>query len=118
MEKLRKRGVAESVIALERKFIIEVEGEITTNNPSSGVPQGSVLEPFLWNMLYDGLRRIQHRIIIIATARTEEILTLVANIAIQKIINWLESMKLKLTPNKADSSVNQQNKIVAYGAHG
>jgi len=98
----------------ERKIIYQnAEGTEVTVKVSSGVPQGSVLGPTFWNVLYDGFLRLRlprqvkfvafaDDVAIIATAEdTTKLKTLLESVA-QKAKQWLSSVGLNLAINKTE----------------
>lgn len=85
-------------------------------NVTSGVPQGSVLGPTLWNILYDGVLRIKFQqgvsvygyaddLALVVTAKNEASLMIRANDAMDKINQWLEAKGLNLAPEKTEAVV-------------
>lgn len=118
LDELRKRGINESLTKLfgsylsERAIIIEAEDLINTIKITSDVPQGSVLGPPLWNVMYNNLLTMQQPegvelfvgdIAVIVTALTERILMNSANRALQRTARWSESRKLLLAPEKPEA---------------
>jgi len=97
----------------DRSIIYEADGQKTETKLSSGVPQGSVLGPTLWNVLYDDLLRVPlpegveylafaDDVALVATAKEayelEEKLTTAAG----KVSSWLESIGLILAVHKSE----------------
>lgn len=127
LDVLKKRGINEGLIKLigsylsERVIIMEAEDLTNTKKISSGVPQGSVLGPTLWNVMYDELLTMQQPvgvelvgfaddIAMVITAQTETVLMNTASTALLRVASWLESRKLQLAPekNRSGSPDNQK----------
>lgn len=120
LDELRRRGVDEDLITKvasylsDRVIILQAGGEATEKRINSGVPQGSVLGPFLWNLLYDeilhtsfpsGVKLIGFAddIAMIVIADNEMQLEHKANTALQRAANWIEGRKLTLAPEKTEA---------------
>lgn len=120
LQELRRRRIKESLISIirsylsERHIILEAEGTCKTVKVTSGVPQGSILGPTLWNIMYDGLFKISmphgitlvgfaDDVAIVATAKTEPLLMDVANTALLRVSNWIQERGLALAPEKTEA---------------
>jgi len=98
----------------------EIRYEGKTWRTTCGVPQGSVLGPLMWNLMYDGLLRIDtggnvegmsstslvafaDDVAVVATGHTTNILEEVTNNALAKIAEWMDNAGLKLAADKTEA---------------
>ncbi|XP_052740749.1 putative 115 kDa protein in type-1 retrotransposable element R1DM [Bicyclus anynana] len=99
-----------SIIVRDNKGVTEV---ITV---SSGVPQGSILGPTLWNILYDGVFTLEQEegvqvlgfaddLAIVVVAKTEISLMSRANRALERVNAWMQKKQLALAPEKTEAVV-------------
>lgn len=116
MKELRKLEIPGYLIHMigeyltDRKILTSrgKEMEIT-----AGVPQGSILGPILWNVLYDGVLRLRTKpgvyliayaddLALIVEANTVEELNGKANKTLKAIGRWMEANGLELAPEKTE----------------
>lgn len=81
-----------------------------------GVPQGSVLGPLLWNVLYDDLLRLRQEAGVTLIAFADDLAVLVesnsaedlrwsGNEALRGIVRWVESNNMEIAPQKTEAIV-------------
>ena len=67
-----------------------------------GVLQGSILGPILWNVLYDGLLRLQYPMGVDVLAYAEGTAAL-ATEAVDQVCEWMREVGLEIAPHKTES---------------
>lgn len=105
----------------DRTISIIINGTQTDIALSSGVPQGSVLGPTLWNIMYDGLLQVRFPVSITPVAFADD-LALVAkandNFTLKQVISeaadcahrWLVSAGFQLAVHKSELIVITRKK--------
>lgn len=127
IEALRHKNTPPYLIRVIKSYLhersISVDGVCVEVN--TGVPQGSVMGPFLWNMYYDEILRVKllkdvHSVAfaddlaLIITAKSQETLVEKANLTIWEIKNHLEThMQLTLAPEKTEMVLLSSKRNVA-----
>lgn len=90
------------------------DGSSQARRLTSGVPQGSVLGPTLWNAMYDGLLRTEmpegvgivafaDDIAVMIVGKTSHDIEISGNEALRRVKNWLDRSGLELAVQKTEA---------------
>lgn len=92
---------------------------------TGGVPQGSVLGPLLWNVMYDGILRLQlpgkvsivgfaDDIALVIVAKEIDEAKTVSEASIQVVRSWMNSVGLDLAEHKTEAVLITSRKVKEY----
>lgn len=119
VKKLENRGISQYLLNIIKSYLSQRTvyiGKERMENVRGGVPQGSVLGPLLWNVLYDDVMDINlpqdvkiicyaDDLVVVATTREKRELELKINLALDNVCFWMKRNRLKVAPEKTTAIV-------------
>lgn len=124
VEALRAKGFSPYLVGMVQSYLSDrrVVYEGSSRVSTCGVPQGSVLGPLLWNLMYDELLQVDtggnvdgrstaelvafaDDVAVVATGHTSHMLESVTNNALEKISDWMTNAGLELSIGKTEAVI-------------
>lgn len=110
---LEAKGISSWLVNIIRSYLSDRE-LVDDKFMTAGVPQGSVVGPTLWNVLYDGILNIDmpegvtliayaDDLSVLIKALTPDQLETKAELAIEKIVEWMQANLLEIAPDKTEA---------------
>jgi len=99
-----------------RSVFVNAEGKVTQIEVQKGVPQGSVLGPLIWNLVYDRVLKVKKEkgceligyaddTLIVSVANTYEEAKYNASMQAERTINAIRNIGLKVAVEKTEAMV-------------
>lgn len=119
MQKIQRRNISSGLVRIIASYLSDrkvIVGPECIEEVGAGVPQGSVLGPTLWNILYDDVMHSCDGIgvelicyaddlaVIIKADKAEELVDL-GNRALYAVKSWMDTNRLEMAPEKTSSVV-------------
>lgn len=117
---LKKRGCPKNIYSLIQSYLSERTVIISSNSNAEhgktvnkGCPQGSILGPCFWNLIFDDLLNTLEAagyqiiayaddLIVLIPGNSRKSIEELANRTVECIMNWCRKQKLQLSPNKSE----------------
>ncbi|KAI8122758.1 hypothetical protein CVS40_6573 [Lucilia cuprina] len=118
---IAKRCINSDDYLKNRTLLYETSNGIKEHQITVGVPQVSVLGPFLWNVMYDdllnmelqqGAKLIGYALALVIIQPSTEHLQIVGNNSLRRCKNWLKEKGLELAVAKTEAILNIRNKAL------
>lgn len=127
LESLRNRDCPRNLFQVIRNYFSDREvgilwgGNKVTKRATRGCPQGSVLGPTCWNLMFDGLLRILEEIapnnfiayaddlLVLIEGNSRAALERSGQAIVDRIVGWCQDAKLKLSESKTEAILLRTN---------
>lgn len=119
LKNLKERGCPKNLYTLIRSYLQNRKMKIKSNNmevektATKGCPQGSILGPYFWNLVFDEIiRKIKSKgsdpiayaddLLVLITGNSRRELEIKANSITELIVQWCKQHKLQLSEAKSE----------------
>lgn len=113
LRRLQTKNISKYLIAIIRAYFHErtIVDAGTGHTLTAGIPQGSVIGPLLWNIMYDPILKLNYPdgveaigfaddLAAVIVAKTRDELRTRVNETIETISQWMKQSKLSIAPEK------------------
>ena len=130
LDNLKNRNCPKNVFEVLRSYFsdrrvqLELGYKIISKQATRGCPQGSVLGPACWNIMFDGLLRelaelipeqfiaYADDLIVIVSGNTRKELEIASQKVVDKIVGWCRSAKLELSEKKTEAILLKNEELI------